>query len=170
MVDLRAQTNVGRKTALSLVLIFVSVAYALQQHLGNAPATTVVSTASQAQEISIPAPVQPTSSPSPEPSSVPAQNLGPYVDGAYTGKVADAYYGNVQVQATIVAGNISDIQFLQYPTDRKTSQQISGRAMPILKQEAIQAQSAQVDTVSGATEISNAFVTSLGSALAQAKK
>ena len=95
---------------------------------------------------------------------------GLYADGSYTGSPADAYYGMVQVKAIIRNGQIADVQFLQYPNDRDTSRAISAQAMPLLTQEAIQAQSAQVNGVSGATETSGAFVQSLASALALAKK
>ncbi len=92
-----------------------------------------------------------------------------YTDGTYTGLPADAYYGLIQVQATIQGGKLTDVVFLQHPSDRRTSQYINGQAMPILKSEAIQAQSANVDIVSGATDSSMAFQQSLGDALAQAK-
>ena len=90
-------------------------------------------------------------------------------DGTYTGDLVDAYYGNVQVSATISMGKLSSISFLDYPQDRNTSLQKSNYAMPILKREAISAQSANVDTVSGVTYTSEAFIKSLSSALAQAK-
>lgn len=90
-------------------------------------------------------------------------------DGVYTGDVTDAYYGNVQVQATISGGKITDVVFLDYPSDRRTSQIINGQAMPYLKQEAIAVQSASVDIVTGATQTSLAFQKSLASALAKAK-
>ena len=94
---------------------------------------------------------------------------GQYTDGTYTGNAENALYGMVQVQAVIQDGKLAGVNFLQYPSDRKTSQSISNRAMPILKSEAIQAQSANVSIVSGATEISSAFQQSLASALTQAK-
>jgi uncharacterized protein with FMN-binding domain len=94
---------------------------------------------------------------------------GQYKDGTYTSSVTNAYYGNVQVEAIISGGKISDVQFLQYPQDRSRSAQISSHAMPILISEAIQAQSANVNTVSGATDLSGAFTQSLQSALDQAK-
>ena len=96
-------------------------------------------------------------------------NAGAYKNGAYTGDVADAYYGNVQVEAVIKSGKISDVIFLQYPNSHGHSVEINNYAMPILKSEAIQAQNASVDTVSGATETSRAFQSSLASALALAK-
>lgn len=93
----------------------------------------------------------------------------PYKNGTYTGSVADAFYGNIQVQAVILGGKISDVHFLQYPSDRTRSIAINTLAMPNLRQEAIQAQTANVNIVSGATDSSNAFSQSLSSALSQAK-
>ncbi len=94
---------------------------------------------------------------------------GKYKDGSYTGNAADAFYGYIQVKITVSNGNISDVAFLQYPNDRGYSIQVNSYAMPILKQQAIAAQSAQVDGVSGATDSSQAFVQSLSSAIAQAQ-
>jgi uncharacterized protein with FMN-binding domain len=105
-------------------------------------------------------------SPAPTKSPTPETNLK---DGLYTGNVADAFYGNIQVKAVISAGKLTDVQFLQYPNDRRTSIEINTQAMPYLKAEAIQAQNSQVDIVSGATDSSLAFIQSLGSALNQAK-
>lgn len=92
-----------------------------------------------------------------------------YKDGVYTGQVADAFYGDLQVKAVVSKGKISDVQFLKYPNDRGESIQINTQAMPYLKAEAIAAQSAQVDIVTGATQTSEAFRVTLGSALAQAQ-
>jgi uncharacterized protein with FMN-binding domain len=92
-----------------------------------------------------------------------------YNNGEYTGKVADAYYGNIQVKAIIKNNQITDVQFLQYPNDRGHSIEINTYAMPILTQEAVQSQNAKVDIVSGATDSSKAFIESLTSALNQAK-
>ena len=93
----------------------------------------------------------------------------PYKNGTFTGSVENAFYGNIQVQATISNGKISDVQFLQHPSDAMRSVAINGIAMPNLKQEAIQAQIASVAIVTGATDTSNAFIQSLQSALNQAK-
>lgn len=108
----------------------------------------------------------PTLIPSPAPVSKPK---GQYVDGTYMGSQADAYYGIVQVQVVIQNGALATVNFLSYPNDRRTSQYINSQAMPLLKQEAIQAQSADVSGVSGASDTSAAFRESLASALAQAK-
>ncbi len=101
--------------------------------------------------------------------STTGNNSGTYKDGTYTGSAADAYYGNIQVQVTIGGGKISDVQFLQSPNDNGTSRFINSQAMPLLRQEAIAAQSAQVDVVSGASDSSQAFQQSLASALQQAR-
>ena len=98
----------------------------------------------------------------------PQTSSSAYRDGTYTGASEDAYYGNVQVAVTVSGGKITNVKFLQYPNDRNTSVMINMQAMPYLTQEAIQAQSAQVDGVSGATQTSRAFIESLRSALSQA--
>ncbi len=100
-------------------------------------------------------------------TAVPVQT-GKYKNGSYIGSVADAFYGNIQVKAVISGGKLTNVIFLQYPNDRGNSIEINSQAMPYLKQEAIQAQSANVNGVSGATASSGAFIQSLGDALAQA--
>jgi uncharacterized protein with FMN-binding domain len=104
--------------------------------------------------------------PAPTPVTKPS---GQYKDGTYTGSVADAYYGNVQVEATVSGGKLTNIAFLQYPSDRSTSRYISGQALPLLKSEAIKSQNANVDGISGASYTSQGFVESLSSALSKAK-
>jgi uncharacterized protein with FMN-binding domain len=93
---------------------------------------------------------------------------GQYKDGTYTGSVADAFYGNLQVVAVIKNGAITDVTFPQAPSGGHSGE-VSAQALPILRQEAISAQSANVNIVSGATQDSQAFQQSMASALAQAK-
>ncbi len=92
-----------------------------------------------------------------------------FSDGTYRGPVVDAYYGVVQVQAIIKHGRIDSIDVLRWPADRSTSVSINEHALPVLRQEAISAQSAEVDIISGATLLSNAFIQSLGAALEKAR-
>ena len=92
-----------------------------------------------------------------------------YKDGSYTGSVADAQWGYIQVKAIISNGKITDVQFLQYPNERDRSIMINSYADPQLTSEAIAAQSANVDIVTGATDTSQAFIQSLSDALSQAK-
>jgi uncharacterized protein with FMN-binding domain len=88
-----------------------------------------------------------------------------YKDGQYTEDSVNAAYGNVQVAVTVSGGKITDVQFLDHPKSRSTSVGINNYAMPILKSEAIQSQSAHVNTVTGATYTSAAFINSLTSSL-----
>ena len=170
----------SRKLPLAITLIIVSIIYAMWHYVvgGQQSVTVTAPTVTTTSPIVIPtqtttsAPanpqvVNPSSTPAPTP--VPQKLSGLYADGSYTGNPADAYYGTVQVQAIIQNGKIANVKFLQYPSDRNTSRYINSQAMPMLTQEAIQAQSAQVDGVSGATATSGAFKQSLASALAQAK-
>ncbi len=149
-----------KKVILSLSLIVVFLIYIIYRNTSpGAPVPAPVNT-----------PVEPVQLPpisNDNNSSSASKSL--YKDGSYTGQVADAIYGNLQVKAIIKNGQITDVQFLQYPNDRPTSQEISQMSMPKLKTEAIQVQSSNVDVVSGATQTSEAFNKSLASALAQAK-
>ena len=89
-------------------------------------------------------------------------------DGSYTGPPADAYYGIVQVRARVHGGRLVSVDVLKYPSDRRTSQFINDQALPMLESEVVRAQSARVDTVSGATLTSEAYLQSVSVALRQA--
>src|SRR4051794_2940220 len=88
--------------------------------------------------------------------------------GTGTGAAADTRWGPVQVQITVADGSITDVSVVQYPTSNGKDQEINARALPILIQETLKAQSASIDMVSGATYTSDGYVTSLQSALDQA--
>lgn len=128
------------------------------------PTPTNTPTPTQASGTPNPTSANPTSTPTPV-----SKPRGQYKDGNYTGSVEDAFYGNIQVQAKISNGKIIDVVFLQFPNDNRTSQFINSQADPMLTQEAIQAQSASVDIISGASASSQAFQISLANALSQAK-
>jgi uncharacterized protein with FMN-binding domain len=85
----------------------------------------------------------------------------------YTGSAIQTRYGPVQVQITVVNGKITDVSVLQYPSSDAKDAQINNRAIPILIQETISAQSASIDSVSGATFTSMGYESSLQSALDQ---
>ena len=99
----------------------------------------------------------------------PTTAQGAYKDGTYTGPVTDAIYGNMQVAVTILAGKISDVKFIEYPNEAGHTVQLSQQVMPVLRSEAINAQSASVNMISGATQTVTAFKQSLAAALAMAK-
>jgi uncharacterized protein with FMN-binding domain len=87
--------------------------------------------------------------------------------GTITGPVVETRYGPVQLQAKFDAGKITDVQALQLPTDRRLSAQISQYVAPILRSEALQAQSPQIDIVSGATYTSDGYAQSIQAILDQ---
>jgi uncharacterized protein with FMN-binding domain len=150
----------SRKIPVALTLIIISILYAVWHNFAGTEQTVEVSTPAITYKNN---PAQTVQTPQPQ------KSFGIYTDGTYTGTPVNAYYGTVQVQATVQNGALADVTFLQYPSDRSTSKMISNKAMPILTKEALQIQSAQVDGVSGATDTSNAFKQSLASALTQAK-
>jgi uncharacterized protein with FMN-binding domain len=169
-----------KKLFLSCFVVFSFVAYVVHERLvgsdsavNPAPTLTTVGAVSArstpfASVIGAPPPPNADfSQPSPVPTATTqAPSVSStYKDGSYQGPAVDAYYGLVQVQVDIQGGAIKDVQFLQYPSDRRTSQEINSIAMPYLQQEAVQAQSARVDIISGATLTSEGFMASLQSAL-----
>jgi len=94
---------------------------------------------------------------SPSPNSIGGQQVD--------GDVVQTQFGDVQVRLIETAGRITDVKALQLPFDRRRSNEISQYSEPILHDEALQAQSAQIDTISGATYTSEAYRMSLQSAL-----
>jgi uncharacterized protein with FMN-binding domain len=85
-----------------------------------------------------------------------------------TGDVAQTQWGPVQVALTVSAGQVTDVQVVQYPSGNPKDEQINGYALPVLIQETLDAQSADVDMVSVATVTSVGYQQSLQSALDQA--
>jgi uncharacterized protein with FMN-binding domain len=87
------------------------------------------------------------------------------------GSVAMTQYGPVQVKVkvTVRGGRIADVTAVQLPQSDGRSAQISSYAAPLLREQALSAESAQVDGVSGATYTSEGFRTSLAAALSKAR-
>jgi uncharacterized protein with FMN-binding domain len=88
--------------------------------------------------------------------------------GSFTGSTIRTPFGPVQVEVTVQSGKITAVQALQAPSGDPHSSQLSQYAVPQLVQAVLQAQSAKVNSISGATYTSLAFTQSLQSALAQA--
>jgi uncharacterized protein with FMN-binding domain len=88
--------------------------------------------------------------------------------GTFTGDDVNTRFGSVQVQITVAGGAITDVTALQLTDHDRRSASISSRAAPILRSEVLDAQSANVSNVSGATYTSDAYLQSLQSAIDQA--
>ena len=110
----------------------------------------------------------PTTGSSHSSSSGAASPSSAATSGTVTGTAADTQWGPVQVQITVANGAITNVSVVQYPDGNGRDQEINAQALPILIQETLKAQSANIDMVSGATYTSDGYVTSLQSALDQA--
>lgn len=93
---------------------------------------------------------------------------GSTTSGTFLGAVAQTRYGPVQVRIVVSDGTITDVTAPQLTDADGRSVAISAQAAPVLRQEALQAQSAQIQAVSGATFTSEGYTTSLQSAIDQA--
>ncbi|MFE2887461.1 FMN-binding protein [Streptomyces graminifolii] len=82
-----------------------------------------------------------------------------------TGETAQTRWGPVQVRITVTNGRITDVSAVQSPSDNPRDQEINSYALPELRREVLAAQSAKIDTVSGATYTSDGYRQSLQSAL-----
>jgi uncharacterized protein with FMN-binding domain len=149
-------------TAVSLValLSFKTHGHPVAGALPSAalPASSATSTAS---------PTQSTSAP-PDPSTSSAAKSSSSGTRTISGTAMQTRYGVVQVQVTVQGTKITNVSFLQLTAFDGRSEEINSQAGPILLQETLDAQSAQIDTVSGATYTSDGYVQSLQSALDQA--
>jgi len=85
-----------------------------------------------------------------------------------TGTVASTRWGPVQVQVAVSGGKITSVQVVQQPEGNRRDEEINASAVPTLVQETLDAQSAEIDMVSGATVTSEGYLQSLQSALDQA--
>ncbi|WP_371672674.1 FMN-binding protein [Streptomyces sp. NBC_00289] len=82
-----------------------------------------------------------------------------------TGDTVQTRWGPVQVRITLKNGKLTEVTAVTYPTENPRDQEINSYAIPRLRAEALTAQSASIDTVSGATYTSDGYRQSLQSAL-----
>jgi uncharacterized protein with FMN-binding domain len=85
--------------------------------------------------------------------------------GTYAGSVVQTRWGPIQVTITVAGGKITDVAVPTYPSGNPRDQEINAYALPVLRQAVLDAQSAQIDTVSGATVTSDGYKQSLQAAL-----
>jgi uncharacterized protein with FMN-binding domain len=88
------------------------------------------------------------------------------INGTFTGPSVFVNYGNVQVKITVVNGRITDAVAVKAPSGR--NDRYTNMAVPILKQQTLKAQSANIQGASGASYTSYGWFTSLQGAIAQA--
>ena len=108
-----------------------------------------------------------TSAPTPTPTQGAGSTGGAATSGVtvVNGSVEQTRWGPVQVQVTIASGRITDVIALQVPDGNFRDQEINSYAVPRLREEVLSAQSARIDTVSGATVTSDGYLGSLQAAL-----
>lgn len=97
-----------------------------------------------------------------DPATVPPLLAG---ERAVTGNTVSTIYGPVQVRTVLRASKIVGVNILRQPTQTSMDTQIGQYAFPRLIGETLIAQSARIDTVSGATYTSGGYIRSLQSAL-----
>ncbi|TDV44120.1 FMN-binding protein [Actinophytocola oryzae] len=129
-----------RKALIIVALLFAGFAPLVRYHPAPSPAPAVVT-----------APPQPGSG-------------GSQAARTVDGSVVDTEFGPYQVRVTFSGTTIADVQIITEPDDGH-SKRIASRAEPTLRSEALQAQSAHIDTVSGATITSEAYARSLQAAV-----
>jgi uncharacterized protein with FMN-binding domain len=148
-------------TIAALVLLF-----SYRTSTSSAVGTAVAATAPATQPTTTGASPSPSAS-----SSAAAKSSSPTATNSssgtktYTGSTASTRWGDVQVTITVTDGKITDVRVPVYPSGNGRDQEINAYALPILTQETLQAQSATIDTVSGATVTSDGYLQSLQSAL-----
>lgn len=117
----------------------------------------------------------PTTSSGSKPSSSPSGTTSSGSNGGssskittYAGSVAQTRWGPVQVEITVQGAKITKVTILQQPSGNSRDAEINSRALPILINESLSAQNANIDMVSGATVTSGGYLQSLQAALDEA--
>lgn len=157
-----SRTRWRRASGLGALLTGIGLVVVLKSATGSSATT---------HEVTLPSAVQPApttrsvSSNRPGPSSSPGAASTPTGNRTVSGSVASTPYGPVQVQLVISNGKIVDVRALQLPSAASHSRRVAAMAVPILRTEVLSAQSAQVDSVSGATYTSQGYAESVQYAL-----
>ena len=132
----------------------------------TAKATTAPKVAATTAPAAPAAPAPAAPAPAAPAPAAPAAPAG--VSGTFTGGTAQTAYGPVQVQIVVQNNTITSANAIRYPTGNSHDVAIAQYAIPVLNREAVQAQSAQISMVSGATYTSSGYIQSLQSALSAA--
>lgn len=160
-----------RRTALTIVATIAALVLLLQFKTHTSGTTTGALASLGSAPTRTPSSLQPHSAtPHPNADNAPTRHrhaatptVSPPVTA--TGQTITTRYGPVQVRITETAGRLTDVAAIQLPSDQSRSREIAANAVPILRREALRADSAQIDVVSGATYTSEGYAQSLQSAL-----
>jgi uncharacterized protein with FMN-binding domain len=109
--------------------------------------------------------VNPTNSPNPSTSPNPSNSPTTGQARTLVGDAIQTRYGTVQIQLKVTGTKIDAVEVLQAPTGQNA--RFTNYAVPILIRETMNAQSANISSVSGASYTSMGFIQSLQSAYAQ---
>lgn len=150
--------------AVAAVVLFFS--YRLSTPPGYAAADRVDDTSEAGSDGAV-ATTAAAASPSPRPKPSTSAKKKP-AKQVIDGPAARTRWGPVQVRAVIVDGRLTDVVVLQMPALNGRDREINAYAMPKLREAAIEAQSADIDVISGATVTSEGYITSLQAALDEA--
>ena len=101
-------------------------------------------------------------------SSTSSSSPAPTATKTVTGDAVETRFGPVQVKITVTDGKLTSVTAIAYPQSDPRDQQINSYAIPQLDSEALQAGSANISMISGATFTSTGYVESLQSALDKA--
>ena len=152
-----------RKRAIAASLLASMGILTVGWQIGTAAGATTITTTTPTTTTTTPTtPTTPT-------TTTPTTTTSGLKDGTYTGSTEQTRFGNVQVQVTVSGGKITEVKALQLTDQEQRSVQISNYAAPILRQEVLASQSANVSNVNGATYTTDGYLSSLQSALDQAK-
>lgn len=152
-----------RRITLMLVSTLAAIVILFSYRTSTRGSTAV--TASDAQPPGIVTAGTPTPALSKSKSAKSAKPVQSAASVTVNGTVSQTRYGPVQVQVTISGKKIVSVKALQHPSGNGQSDQINARALPQLSAEVLSAQSARINTVSGATYTSNGYTSSLQAAL-----
>ncbi|TVT58803.1 FMN-binding protein [Amycolatopsis rhizosphaerae] len=153
-----------RRVVIVVLLTIAGLVPLLRYHPASSPASALSGNSTPATEAPLSSPSPSTSSSAPK--SAPPSGAGGGGRKVVNGSTVDTEYGPYQVQVTFAGNKITDVRITTEPDDRH-SQRIANSAEPTLREEALQAQSAHIDTVSGATTTSEAYAESLQAAIDQ---
>ena len=135
----------------------------------STPSATATPTPSAKASAKASASPKPSAKASPTPKAAVTKAAPAGVSGTFNGATAQTQFGPVQVQIVVKNNTIVSANAIQYPTGNSRDVMIASYAVPVLNSEAVQAQSANIAMVSGATYTSNGYLQSLQSALNQAR-